>query len=121
MIAFLELPHPPSVNVYYRRSGHHMHISEKGKLFKKEVADIVSDFHHEKFQMLRLKVDIQYFPPTKRKTDIDNRIKAILDALTDAGLWYDDEQIDMLSIKRMHVYRGGKVIVTVENLENQDE
>jgi len=119
MIVWLELPHPPSVNVYYRRSGHHMHISEKGRLFKKEVADIVSDFHHEKFQMLRLKVHIDYYPPTKRKTDIDNRIKSILDALTDAGLWVDDEQVDELCIKRMPVYKGGKVIVTVESLEKE--
>jgi crossover junction endodeoxyribonuclease RusA len=98
-----------------------MHISEQGRKFKQEVADIVSEYHPEKFNDMRLKIHIDYYPPTKRKTDVDNRIKAVLDSLTDAGLWYDDEQVDMLSIKRMPIYRGGKIVVTVETLESPDE
>jgi crossover junction endodeoxyribonuclease RusA len=98
-----------------------MHISEKGRKFKLNVSEIIATHHHIKFNMLRLKVHIDYYPPTKRKTDIDNRIKAVLDSLTDAGLWVDDEQVNELSIKRMPVYKGGKVVVTVETLENPDE
>jgi crossover junction endodeoxyribonuclease RusA len=121
MKVILELPHPPSVNVYYRRSGHHIHISEQGRKFKLNVSEIIATHHHIKFNMLRLKVHIDYYPPTKRKTDIDNRIKAVLDSLTDAGLWLDDEQVDELSIKRMTVYKGGKIVVTVETLDGKDE
>lgn len=121
MRVILELPHPPSVNVYYRRSGHHIHISEQGRKFKLNVSEIIATHHHIKFNMLRLKVHIDYYPPTKRKTDIDNRIKAVLDSLTDAGLWVDDEQVDELSIKRMPVYKGGKIVVTVESIELDDK
>jgi crossover junction endodeoxyribonuclease RusA len=107
--------------VYYRRSGHHIHISEQGRKFKLNVSEIIATHHHIKFNMLRLKVHIDYYPPTKRKTDIDNRIKAVLDSLTDAGLWVDDEQVDELSIKRMPVYKGGKIVVTVESIELDDK
>jgi crossover junction endodeoxyribonuclease RusA len=119
MKVVLHLPHPPSVNTYYRRSGHHIHISEKGQQFKQAVTDIIAEYHHEKFNMLRLKVHIDYYPPTKRATDIDNRIKAVLDSLTEAGLWLDDEQVDELSIKRMPIYKGGKIVVTVESLNGE--
>lgn len=117
MIVVMTFLPPPSVNVYYRRAGHHIHISLKGQQYKKMVADTVSQHYPQKFNDMRLKVHIDYYPATKRKTDLDNRFKALLDSLTDAGVWLDDEQIDELSIKRMPVYKGGKVIVTVENLD----
>lgn len=37
---------------------------------------------------------------SKRKCDIDNRIKPLLDALTACGIWGDDSQVDVIAIKR---------------------
>jgi crossover junction endodeoxyribonuclease RusA len=59
-------------------------------------------------------VHIDYWPPTRRKSDLDNQFKAILDSLTAAGVWDDDSQIDELSIARKPVMKGGKIVVTVE-------
>ena len=116
MISRMEFPVPPSNNTYYRRSGHHMHISVKGKEYKKTVCNIVSEFYPIKFGIQPVRVYIYYYPATRRKDDLDNRFKGILDALTSAGIWDDDSQIDELSISRMQVIKGGKILVTVEQI-----
>ena len=114
MISYMSFPVPPSNNVYYRRSGHHMHISTKGKEYKKTVCDIVSEFYPIKFGIQPVRVHIDYHPATRRKDDLDNRFKAILDSLTAAGVWDDDSQIDELSISRKQVRKHGQILVTVE-------
>lgn len=61
----------------------------------------------------RLKVCIELTAPNRRKFDIDNRIKACLDALQETGLFVDDEQIDELIVKRLHVEPPGCCDVTI--------
>lgn len=48
----------------------------------------------------RFEVVIKLHFATRRKTDIDNRVKPLLDALTRAGVWDDDSQVDALKIRR---------------------
>lgn len=48
----------------------------------------------------RLAVEILALPPDRRRRDLDNALKAALDALTHAGVWEDDSQIDELTIIR---------------------
>lgn len=117
MKVILELPMPPSLNTYYRRSGHHIHISDKGRQYKQEVADIVSEHCFAKFEDRRLRVHINLHPATKRKSDLDNRLKGLADALQDAGLFEDDSQIDDLRIVRCGVASGGKAVVIIEALD----
>ena len=40
-------------------------------------------------------------------------LKATLDALTHAGVWLDDSQIDLLSVERAQVVKGGELRVTI--------
>jgi crossover junction endodeoxyribonuclease RusA len=91
-----------------------MHISTKGTEYKKTVCYIVSQFYPIKFGCVPVRVHIDYWPATRRKDDLDNRFKAILDSLTAAGVWDDDSQIDKLSIQRNTVMKGGRIVVTVE-------
>lgn len=68
----------------------------------------------------RLAVHIELIAPTRRKFDIDNRIKSALDALMHAGVFIDDEQIDELRVKRLHVEAPGACDVTVTELTPPD-
>ena len=61
----------------------------------------------------RLSVEITLYPPDRRKRDLDNYLKGTLDALTHAGLWEDDSQIDTLSIQRGLVVKNGYVDVSI--------
>lgn len=100
----ITLPWVPSVNTYYRRAGNHIHLSDKGRAFKKEIAQQLKAMRlHNEAIKDRLKVRIELTPPNRRKFDIDNRIKPLLDALQDAGLFADDEQIDSLNVERMAI------------------
>ena len=116
MISFMAFPPPPSNNVYYRRSGHHTHISVKGREYKQAVCELVAQFYPIKFGCAPLKVHIDYHPATRRKDDLDNRFKAILDSLTAAGVYDDDSQIHALSIARKEVVKGGRIYVVVEKI-----
>jgi crossover junction endodeoxyribonuclease RusA len=61
---------------------------------------------------------MQLIPPNKRKYDIDNRCKALFDAIPHAGLWVDDEQIDVLKIyKRKLPCPNGAVLMTIKEIE----
>lgn len=107
----ITLPWPPTVNTYYRSVNGRAIISEKGRAYRKAVADQVLIQRGAKHLDGRLSVAIEAFPPDKRKRDLDNICKAVLDSLTHAGVWLDDCQIDELGVKRMTI--GGMVKVTV--------
>lgn len=62
----------------------------------------------------RLRVDVLVYPPDRRKRDLDNLGKALLDALTKARVWADDSQIDVLTFSRKTIHRGGVVVVRIE-------
>lgn len=108
----LSLPWPPSVNHYWFQNGNRRFIGKKGVDFRKAVAEAVAE--QGKKLSGRLMVAISLFPPDKRRRDIDNPTKAVLDAMQHAGLFDDDEQIDYLSVQRMEIIKGGicKVVVT---------
>ena len=112
----ITLPWPPTVNTYYRSVGGTVKISEKGRAYAKAVADQVLIQRAAKQLAGRLQVHILAYPPDKRKRDLDNLFKSVLDALTHAGVWLDDEQIDALSIRRGHAVAPGSVRVEVREV-----
>ncbi len=120
----MRLPFPPSINHYWRtfvpKGGKRAvtYLSAAGKQFRTDVfnecrkSDIGLRRFVEPFEG-RLKVCIELTAPNRRKFDIDNRIKACLDALQETGLFVDDEQIDELIVKRLHVEPPGCCDVTI--------
>ncbi|MCG7044530.1 RusA family crossover junction endodeoxyribonuclease, partial [Pseudomonas aeruginosa] len=63
-----------------------------------------------------VRVVIHASPPDRRKRDLDNLLKGLLDSLTKAGAWDDDGLVDDLRIVRGEVKAGGEVLVTIEAL-----
>lgn len=110
----LNLPFPPSVNTYYRRGAHATYMSKQGREYKKAVADYIAESNTPKLGTARLCLEIVLWPKDKRKYDIDNRIKALIDSLQDAGVFDDDEQIDQINIFRgSGTVSGGKAMVLI--------
>lgn len=61
----------------------------------------------------RLAVKVELNVPDLKPRDIANYLKALCDALTLAGLWVDDEQIDWLQIHRSRLIHGGRCVLEV--------
>jgi crossover junction endodeoxyribonuclease RusA len=57
-------------------------------------------------------------PPDRRRRDLDNILKALLDALQYGGAYQDDSQIDSLQVVRSKSVPGGKVMVLVSERES---
>lgn len=105
------LPWPPSVNRYWRNVQGRTLISEEGRRYRDAVAGQALEHRWPKHGDKRLTVRIEAWVPDKRRRDLDNMLKAALDALTHAGVWDDDSQIDDLRIVRMPI--GGMLKVDV--------
>jgi crossover junction endodeoxyribonuclease RusA len=107
----LELPYPPSVNHYWRNvTVDRAVLSAEAKAYRIAVLAAVGP---RKPLRTRLSVEIELFPPDKRKRDLDNPIKALLDSLQHAYVFDDDEQIDRLTVCRREVFKGGACVVWI--------
>ncbi len=113
----LTLPFPPSVNGYWRNINGRTLISAKGRAYKKAVARLAQWNYAAKQLESRLEVLVILHPPDRRKRDIDNSMKALLDSMQAAGVFVDDSQIDRLSIERGEIKKGGAAIVTIKEID----
>ena len=113
------LPWPPSINhcwkhrVVGRRA--QVYMSAAGAEFRQAVIAIVKENPLETI-LGRVSVKVTLHAPTLRKYDVDNFFKSAGDALTHAGVWADDEQIDSLLLYRGEKIKGGKLIVEITRL-----
>jgi crossover junction endodeoxyribonuclease RusA len=106
------LPWPPTVNTYYRNVKGRAIISAGGREYREAVAKLALSEAWPKFGAQRVSVHIEAWMPDKRRRDLDNLLKSLLDSLTHAGVWDDDSQIDGLAIWRAPLI-GGMVKVEV--------
>lgn len=111
-----DLPYPPSVNHYWRTAKGHTFISREGKSYREAV---VWKLKGVKPIEGRVKVVIDVYPPDRRKRDLDNINKALLDAIKHGGVLIDDSQIKDLRLV-MHddggILPGGKVHVALSRI-----
>lgn len=115
----ITLPWPPSVNTYWRtpRSGKlagMTMLSVKAREYRKAAVEAIG---YRLPTTSRAAVSILLCAPTKRSFDLDNHVKAILDALTHAHFWLDDSQVDRLTIIRGTTGKPGSAVVTIEEIE----
>jgi crossover junction endodeoxyribonuclease RusA len=111
----LELPFPPSTNRLWRRVGARTLLSREGRAYRQAVCSILRERGVRPLGG-RLAAAVELYPPDRRRRDLDNALKGLLDALAHGGAYYDDSQIDHLTIIRRAVVPGGKVTVRLEGL-----
>ena len=117
-----ELPWPPSVNHYWRRTEKkHLAISTQGHRFRRDVADALLEqlgagWRTHTNPDARFRVRITAHPPDRIRRDLDNVLKATLDALEHADVFKDDAQVDDLHITRATPAKPGRLVITAEEL-----
>jgi crossover junction endodeoxyribonuclease RusA len=118
----LTLPWPPSANTYYRHvsrgplAGRTL-LSEAGRAYRKAVDAVVAQARARKALAVPLEVRIAAFPPDRRKRDLDNLLKSVLDCLEASGVIENDNLIESLSIYRAERVAGGQLEVQITALD----
>jgi crossover junction endodeoxyribonuclease RusA len=92
------------MNTYWRNVRGKTLISSHGRKYRADVCSAilvsrVAGLIDREPISRPIRVDILATPPDKRRRDLDNLLKAPLDALTHAGVWSDDSLIRHLSIR----------------------
>lgn len=120
MIA-LTLPWPPSVNRYWRHpsrgplAGRTL-LSEDGRHYRALAKFTLAEQNVPAgFLRGRIAIEITAHPPDRRARDLDNMLKAPLDALTHSGVIRDDADIDDLRITRGDVVPNGRVYIVLRD------
>ena len=122
----LDLPWPPSVNTYWRhvvsRGSPRVLVSDAGRKYRVAVQRAVLAARAVKQYTGDVRVSIVAYPPDKRARDVDNLLKAVLDAMQAAGVYLNDSQITTLQItKCRQVHPGGQLSISVTPLDESTE
>lgn len=112
----LILPLAPTINHYYGARGSKRYIKQEGEEFRWRVLAAVKS---AKIPLMtgRISISIRVYPRDKRMQDIDNRIKATLDALQHAGVFANDSQVDDLHVVRGKIIPGGRLELMIGEIE----
>lgn len=111
----LDLPWPPSVNHYWLRYRHAVVVAPEGRKYRAAAAlAIRAQAPGARTMADRLSVEIVAAPPDRRRRDLDNLPKAVLDALVAVRLIDDDSLIDELTVRRVAVESGGRLRVRIQ-------
>ena|ERR1017187_5018667 len=127
----LTLPFPPSVN-HYKKPGR-LIKTKNGKIYQTRINTSETNvFYHAVWVLICqlksskgikpfdsatiLSLELDVYPPDRKRRDIDNLAKVAIDSLQIGGLIPDDYQIARLLIQRMNMIPKGQVIVRVSEL-----
>lgn len=114
----LVLPWPPSLNRIWRAFGQRVILSKFAREYKIAAANALPT----RVEPLtgRLRVLVVLHPPEsygKRKFDIANREKCMIDTLTEQRVWLDDSQIDEITFVRAFPIAKGAAILTITEIQ----
>lgn len=107
------LPYPPSVNHYWRHVGGKVLVSREGQRYRSTVRSLLAGTRPLEG---RLAVEVTLFPPDRRRRDVDNPLKALIDAVGKGGAYVDDSQIDDLRVRRGDVVDGGMTRIEIREI-----
>ena len=116
------LPYPLTVNHYWGRSCAKTFLTKKARIYREHTVYAVQKLLKKKFDK-DVVLEMTLFPPDRRKRDIDNTFKSLLDALTHAKVWNDDSQVKKI-VARMLPFNPAKdkkniVIIRVSELKDE--
>lgn len=112
----LTLPWPPSANKHTLTvaPGQKRPLSPSWRAYRETVAGIVQQQWRPRPALAgALYVSLFFYPPDKRRRDIDNPVKAILDGLTHSGIWRDDVQVRAMYLAWQEPATPGYVLLQI--------
>jgi crossover junction endodeoxyribonuclease RusA len=106
------LPFPPTLNGLYAGKGRR-YKSDRYKAWIKAAREALWLQSVPEWVNGPLRVELAFVRPDKRKRDLDNVAKAVLDFCTDNKIWDDDSQIEHLTLKWVKEdFKGCRIVIT---------
>ena len=114
MIIKLELPPAVSENAYRRfvPGMKYPIISAAGRKYHETVKFLFLESGYPGITG-PVKIKAEFFPPDRRKRDLDNQFKCLFDALVNAGCIEDDALIVELHAFKREVFVGGLIYIEI--------
>ena len=123
----IALSFPPSVNTYWRhvimppgkkrkKPWVQVLVSADGREYKQVVSREVMAQRAAHGIATPVRVYIAFSPPDRRRRDVDNYAKALLDSLVEAKVLEDDSLIRDLRMVWGDVVPGGRAVVTIRKM-----
>lgn len=119
-----DLPYPPSSNRIWRHAGGRVYLPAairkywweiKQRWLEIETRPLTGNLAIDVMLLPRLTVKGQ---ETKRRIDLDNCLKVLIDGCQAAGVFHNDRQITEIHAEIGPARRGGGALVTVRELRN---
>lgn len=120
------LPWPPSVNHMYRPGGRGRRVlTKQAMLFRETVSALVLDRSNRTKAELpivgAIAIEAIACPPDdSRRRDLDNTLKATLDALQHARAFCDDAQVGQITIRWGWTVNDGSMRVSIGRIEGNE-
>lgn len=103
---------PPTVNHLYRSYRNRRYKTASGREYQKQVTEILRKKWRKQPPVTSpIELRIIFTTNDRRKWDIDNRVKALQDCLSMAGIIGDDMQVEILHVERKY---GEKQVTYME-------
>jgi len=120
----LQLPLSPSINNYYGthcRAGNYatIYIKTRGKEYRKKILDYIVANNLQLKANIPLELKIIINPKDNRRWDLDNRLKSLFDALTEADVWEDDELIYKMTVEKGEKVKEGGIAMELKAYDNK--
>lgn len=113
----ISVPWPPSNNHLYATYRGRRLLSKEGRHYHQRIHVLCRMMLKNAVPLNgRIRLCLTAHPPDRRTRDLSNLTKALEDALTKAGVWGDDGQIDDLRIVRAEVEKDGRIAVEIEEI-----
>lgn len=111
----IQLPWPPTVNHYYTVARNRKILSTEGRAYKKYACDCMMVQGVPKLTCDKAPFGLHILarPPDRRRRDLDNILKPLLDSLVDYGAIPDDWMVDDIRIQRMAPCKDGQIEVQI--------
>ncbi|SDO29283.1 crossover junction endodeoxyribonuclease RusA [Halomonas shengliensis] len=95
------MPWPPSTNRIWRNVGKRTLLSKEARVFRNRArGELLAQGAANRKLAGRVALEVVLYPKNGRAFDIDNKLKALLDALTYSRVWLDDGQVDEILVVR---------------------
>ena len=111
----VSLPFPPSVNRWVRVARGRIIKSKEWRTWIEGTGMVLHETYIQDEPIaISCSVTIHLEPPNRRRFDIDNRAKAVLDSLEQHNVLANDDLVDSLLITRGDIHPGGRALVGVK-------